>query len=182
MGCVYLIWQEGTDLYKIGMTNGEPKDRLSQLQSGNPSKLELICVMKSESPMSKEQELHKRWQEYRVQGEWFKIHPTLINELLSSFEHQLQDPVFTQVGYQVGMQITKQFHEGAKKAINSTLLCLLQAINEDDSVFERPELNQILDAVVFENAARKVICSLYEEIESRKAAAQSATQSLKESA
>lgn len=170
MAGVYLIWQEGTDLYKIGMTNGDPASRLSQLQSGNPSKLELLCFLEHSSPNDKECELHERWAKYRIQGEWFKVHPTALNELFGSFGSHFQDPIFMQAGAKLGGVILREFHDGVKKTVETTALSLLEAINDDDTIWRHPILNKQLDSVAFEMAARRVICDLYEEIEKRKSA------------
>ena len=39
-GYVYLIWENGTNYFKVGRT-GTPSKRLSDLQTGNPRRLDM---------------------------------------------------------------------------------------------------------------------------------------------
>ena len=60
---------------KIGRSTN-PKARLRALQTSNPIKLKLLCVIPVENSgkaASLEKKLHKECREYHVIGEWFKL-------------------------------------------------------------------------------------------------------------
>ena len=60
---------------KIGRSTN-PKARLKSLQTSNPVKLKLLCVIPVENSgkaASLEKKLHKECREYHVIGEWFKL-------------------------------------------------------------------------------------------------------------
>lgn len=84
MEYVYLIWQNGTSLYKIGKANN-PSDRLKRLQTGHSGKLFLIAQMECEDAFRKEAYLHMKYEECRANGEWFNIPPTLLHEVFAEF-------------------------------------------------------------------------------------------------
>lgn len=65
----YLIGAEGSPLVKIGFTSGKPKSRMSSLQTGIPMKLSLLWSTEGDY----EQDLHARFDTYRVIGEWFDL-------------------------------------------------------------------------------------------------------------
>jgi hypothetical protein len=83
-GYVYLVWAKGTDMYKIGSA-GYPEKRLPQLQTGSPVELELIASKAFENHEFEEKRLHLYWRLFRVQGEWFKFHPTMLPRVLDGF-------------------------------------------------------------------------------------------------
>lgn len=83
-GYVYLVWAKGTDMYKIGST-GYPSKRLSQLQTGSPTELELVAEREFEDQDRQEKLMHDRWAKFRSHGEWFKFHPLKIPQVLSGF-------------------------------------------------------------------------------------------------
>lgn len=71
--CVYFI-TDGVYV-KIGIADNL-KHRLSGLQTSNPRKLEVLCIIpcKSRQEMQKyEIKLHKRFSERQALGEWFYI-------------------------------------------------------------------------------------------------------------
>lgn len=70
---VYIVRQAASDLIKIGKAK-DVRRRLSQLQVGNPSKLELLYVVPTDSPHTAillEASLHRRADPGAVRGEWF---------------------------------------------------------------------------------------------------------------
>jgi len=81
---VYLIWQAGTSLYKIGKANN-PAKRLKDLQTGHSGKLHLIAEMECQDALRKEFFLHHKYKSYRTHGEWFNIPPTVIHEVFAEF-------------------------------------------------------------------------------------------------
>lgn len=69
-GHVYLI--ECNGLHKIGHT-ANLKARLSSMQSGSSTKLNLICSIKTPEMEFLEYELHERFADRRMAREWFNL-------------------------------------------------------------------------------------------------------------
>ena len=66
---IYFIREKGTGNIKIGSAVDIDR-RLSQLQTGNSSKLEVIDVIEDVYG-EVETEIHSRLAKYRLDGEWF---------------------------------------------------------------------------------------------------------------
>lgn len=75
-GWVYFIRSEHTHAIKIGFTAGKVEVRLKALQTAHPYKLEVVG--KSRGTMEYEKALHSRFEELRLEGEWFEPHPDLL--------------------------------------------------------------------------------------------------------
>jgi hypothetical protein len=72
-GCVYFLMEpEGTPI-KIGFSKERPEERLVGCQTGNPRKLYLATCRWHDSAEDIERELHLRFSEKRLFGEWFQI-------------------------------------------------------------------------------------------------------------
>ncbi|MFF4732862.1 GIY-YIG nuclease family protein [Streptomyces mirabilis] len=69
---VYLIGSPDSPLVKIGWSDN-PERRLRDLQSGSPVALQLLAVY--EGGHYVEAELHRRFADKRVHGEWFDLGP-----------------------------------------------------------------------------------------------------------
>ena len=69
-GFVYFIRAEGTGSIKIGFSTNHPSIRLKELQTGSPSKLELLTFY--EGSEKDEKKLHHEFAEDRGIGEWFE--------------------------------------------------------------------------------------------------------------
>lgn len=79
---IYII--QCNEYVKIGVSNGVTDRRIRELQSGNPYKIILLNTFVPIIDAYKyEQQLHKRYKEYRVRGEWFELPIPLLNELLT---------------------------------------------------------------------------------------------------
>lgn len=77
---VYLIKNTETQQHKIGIaTNVE--NRLKQLQTGSPARLEVIHVIKTLTPFELEQELHCKYKDKRLLGEWFNLSDFEVEEI-----------------------------------------------------------------------------------------------------
>lgn len=80
---IYLIKSLDNGYYKIGISKN-PIKRLKQLQTGNSSLLEIVKEYKSEYANYIEKVLHRQFNSYRKEGEWFElsldIQLTFINE------------------------------------------------------------------------------------------------------
>ena len=85
-GTVYFIESGPGGPVKIGYTSDTPQSRIRVMQTGNPSRLRLLASM--EGTEADEAELHERFEDARIRGEWF--HPTkmllaVIAEAAASF-------------------------------------------------------------------------------------------------
>lgn len=75
---VYII--KCLDYYKIGYATNV-SSRLSQLQTGNPFSLKLIVKIESCNAEELEKEIHSRFADYLIRGEWFSLNNDLIMDL-----------------------------------------------------------------------------------------------------
>lgn len=92
---IYFI-QNGQDKHiKIGFTQQQPKKRLKELQTGSPHKLKMLRVV--EGGRLKESELHERFAHLRVNGEWFRPDPELLDYIKS--EGKSKKPFEKSCGY-----------------------------------------------------------------------------------
>jgi hypothetical protein len=73
---IYFIRQDQTGAIKIGSTNNLEK-RVQALQTGSPYLLKPIGYITGTAKL--EQKLHKQFQEFQLQGEWFQPHPRLLD-------------------------------------------------------------------------------------------------------
>lgn len=83
---VYLAKQDGTELYKIGITKKNPVDRLKQLQTGNPTPLRLIEQFETRFDYKLENALHKYFMTENIQDEWFELSEDMVNDFLNQCE------------------------------------------------------------------------------------------------
>lgn len=72
---IYFIQQGYSGAIKIGYTDSDAQQRLSQLQVGNPNHLLLVATMPGN--IDDEGRLHLLFQKFRINGEWFKNTETL---------------------------------------------------------------------------------------------------------
>lgn len=68
-GTIYYIRCSETNFIKIGYTRGNPMARMASLQTGTPSKLNLMAV--HPGSMEMERKIHEKLAPHRVRGEWF---------------------------------------------------------------------------------------------------------------
>lgn len=73
MGYVYLIYDTGNNLYKIGVTRNNDNKRIKSLQAGNPTELRIIHLYECEYPFRLETMLHNRYKNNNVLNEWFDM-------------------------------------------------------------------------------------------------------------
>jgi DNA-binding Xre family transcriptional regulator len=73
-GILYAIKAVGTSLVKIGYTTGSVEKRLKILQTGQPFKLEVLCILPVESDVrGQEVLLHAFLAQEHRRGEWFEL-------------------------------------------------------------------------------------------------------------
>ncbi len=70
----YIYFISDETAIKIGKSN-DPLKRLNQLQIGNPRDLKLLGT----SPLLDEYELHEKFKDKLIRGEWFKICDDILN-------------------------------------------------------------------------------------------------------
>jgi uncharacterized protein YozE (UPF0346 family) len=75
-GTIYFIQSELKNTIKIGYTAGNPEDRRKSLQTAHSHKLKIIATMPG--TLEHEKDLHKRFAQYRLSGEWFESHPDIL--------------------------------------------------------------------------------------------------------
>jgi hypothetical protein len=74
IGCVYFIKHKNFTPIKIGYSsNSDPKCRIDTMQTYSPYGSELIGIIVCYNPIQVEKELHKKFDEFRTNGEWFSI-------------------------------------------------------------------------------------------------------------
>lgn len=83
MGIVYLINNDGTDQYKIGMTSRNIEKRFQELKTGNPN-LVLKETYSSENFIKIETLLHRQFEFKKIEGEWFQLDESVVNEFVES--------------------------------------------------------------------------------------------------
>lgn len=84
MGLIYLINEDGTDNYKIGVTRSNSEThRKRNLQTGNSNKLETIYTFKTDYPYRIESMLHFHYFSKRGYGEWFQLTDDDVSKFLS---------------------------------------------------------------------------------------------------
>ncbi len=97
---VYFIQMGEGGPIKIGRTATSVETRIAELQTGNPYKLRAIAAIRAEIML--EQQFHSYFDEYRMEGEWFKPHPEVLamaqlaaasdlNAILDLFEKRLAE-------------------------------------------------------------------------------------------
>lgn len=70
MPTVYLIQSGEVGPVKIGLTSGDPRKRIAQLQTGNPIPLRLRATMAGD--VTVERHLHSKLGRFHISGEWFE--------------------------------------------------------------------------------------------------------------
>ncbi len=80
---VYFIGEEdsGYCRVKIGVAKDIEKRR-TNLQTGNPSAIQLLGWINTEAAFDLERQLHRHFETTRVRGEWFAIEPADIQPIL----------------------------------------------------------------------------------------------------
>lgn len=87
-GRVYLA--QSSILYKIGYTNGSVAQRINSLQTGSFAKIVLALEIPSPNPAQLEREIHARYANKRVRGEWYRLSRQDIYDLRVLASQQLQ--------------------------------------------------------------------------------------------
>lgn len=88
MGYVYLLseWSKDELNYKIGITRGSVEKRIKSLQTGNPNEIVLVHKYQTKNYLKVEKWMHRKYAEYRLEGEWFNLTDELVSEFLMETE------------------------------------------------------------------------------------------------
>lgn len=74
MSCVYLLSDFSDDnVYKIGVTRGNPEKRIKKLQTGNAGEIILLQKYETEIPFYIEKWMHFKLGSKKINNEWFKL-------------------------------------------------------------------------------------------------------------
>lgn len=76
MGTIYFIRMDKGPV-KIGYTEKNVEHRVRQLQTGSPHKLVILAT--AEGTKEDERQLHNRFADYNIKGEWFKCVPEIMS-------------------------------------------------------------------------------------------------------
>ncbi len=127
---IYFIQDEATFHIKIGFTDGKPKDRLTALQTGCPSRIVLLASI--EGDREKEKSLHARFAAHRVVGEWFNPSPALISFLLQGLVLDAEQ-VSNATGWSQGWEAGREefVHEALRIRSPRALIEHLEEMNND---------------------------------------------------
>lgn len=74
---IYFFQSEDDGPIKIGVTTRPVNSRLSGIQADSPTKIKALGYIIG--GIDKETELHRRFEAYRLHGEWFSPHPDILN-------------------------------------------------------------------------------------------------------
>ena len=79
---VYLISSEinNKKLYKIGYTKRDVEKRIKEFKTGNASCFEIVDIFTSTWGVKIEKTLHKHFNNFKVEGEWFDLNENQIKE------------------------------------------------------------------------------------------------------
>jgi len=147
---VYLI--KAGDFVKIGVAKC-PKNRLKQLQTGSPYKLELLDFINVKNEYEIENILHQKLNKYHILNEWFQSKDDVINIfkelkikyndenniIIKSITRQKEVTPFYSNRYKVLQQIKIKLHDDNLYLVNmSNVLEFLDRSNmEGEPYFER---------------------------------------------
>lgn len=70
---VYILCDSASNLYKIGVSRGDPHKRIAQLQTGNGNEIHLVSFYETGLAFKMEKHLHFIYGSKREQGEWFRL-------------------------------------------------------------------------------------------------------------
>lgn len=87
MGYVYLICDNSTETYKVGMTKKKPEVRLKELKTGNSNELFIVSFYESNHYKIIETLFHRRFKHFCENREWF----SLPNDIIFKFKELCQE-------------------------------------------------------------------------------------------
>ncbi|MEM9926692.1 MAG: GIY-YIG nuclease family protein [Cyanobacteria bacterium P01_D01_bin.50] len=93
-GHIYIVHAIGTNRYKIGLTRRDVETRFRELNSSQSAyPLELMGSISTWNVAEVERELHQRFANYRVHGEWFEFTDYQFEQVVNIVnEYEYQQP------------------------------------------------------------------------------------------
>jgi len=86
MAFVYFFKHKGVDGIKIGMTNKDDvKQRFDSFNTYSPHGAENLGTIETYDAQYLEKILHKDFEKYRINGEFFNIHPDEVTEIIENY-------------------------------------------------------------------------------------------------
>lgn len=79
MNKLYMVQSVDGGPVKIGVSS-DPIGRLKVMQTGCPLVLQFIALRSESMAYTRERELHNKYAEYRLHGEWFTVSDDLLAE------------------------------------------------------------------------------------------------------
>lgn len=80
MSHVYVAYEPGTNLYKIGRTSN-PTTRQAMLRTASGHDIKILASLRFEFPDYTEKILHDKWRDNHIAREWFRLAPNELDEL-----------------------------------------------------------------------------------------------------
>ena len=126
-GCVYFFKHSGLNPIKIGYSsNKSPLKRFNQFKTYAPYGAEIIGFILSSNSKELETKLHKKFSQYRLDGEWFDITVEMVEkeiELQSSIEDLKLKTEF-QLQWAKKLNENKQIETDVKEAKNQSIITI----------------------------------------------------------
>ena len=91
-GLVYVLRQEGSNFYKVGLTSGDVTDRIKQLQTGNPNKISEVFSQKvkdvGQAEKAAKDAVNKYHAHPKYQGgmEWYEVPSEESSDFIDTIE------------------------------------------------------------------------------------------------
>ncbi len=136
---VYLIADTEKRWCKIGYS-ATPKKRISGIQTASPLKIEIISIIAGDT--TDEKELHKKFKDKRLNGEWFKYDEEIINYIREQPQKSINDEEYTECAYvennkpitekeiETVLEIIKnKYKEGEAVKVDTTAIQISEVIN-----------------------------------------------------
>jgi len=123
-GHVYLIGSRQFKWYKIGKSSNATI-RISDLGILLPFKIEILAVWKSENYHQLERDLHKKYEEHHINGEWFAFSNEQINNILYEMAHLssgIAIPKFSNISQNTQMSLHRKLSPKYQKRIDKLVL------------------------------------------------------------
>lgn len=90
-GCVYFVKHKGLTPVKIGYSSGpNPKHRIEQIKTYAPFGIDFLGFINSKSAKKLETELHLKYKNFRLNGEWFNISEETVENILNDNYSEIQ--------------------------------------------------------------------------------------------
>lgn len=88
MGYLYIL-QSGEYL-KIGISKNHPRQRVKQLQTGNPNRIKLLRFYRRKDYKELERYLHNHFRRQRTAGEWFNVELEAVTSIIEKDQTMFQ--------------------------------------------------------------------------------------------